>query len=96
MVFYDYDRLAIKLKVRIVRSVVEGERTALTGSKRDFLWCLNVSLDGCVASTVFKDFPDSFEMLEGPPIGHFTKIIKHAACLICRRCNTSGWPAMPM
>jgi hypothetical protein len=33
-----------------------------------------------LASTVFKDFPDLGKMLEGPPIGRFSKTIKHAVC----------------
>jgi hypothetical protein len=30
------------------------------------------------------------KMLEGPPIGHFSKTIKHAVCSRYRRCNTFG------
>jgi hypothetical protein len=30
---------------------------------------------GCVTFTVFKRFPDLVKMLEGPPIGHFSKTI---------------------
>jgi transposase-like protein len=44
---------------------------------------------GCVASTVFKEFPDLVKMLEGPPIGHLSKTIKHAVCSEYCRCNTS-------
>jgi len=37
----------------------------------------------------FQGFPGLVKMLERPPIGHFSKTIKQAVCLICRRCNTS-------
>jgi hypothetical protein len=33
-------------------------------------------MEGCVASTGFKDFPGLVKMLERPPIGHFSKTIK--------------------
>jgi hypothetical protein len=44
---------------------------------------------GCVASTVFKGFPDLVKVLEGRPTGRFSKTIKHGVCSEYRRCNTS-------
>jgi len=45
---------------------------------------------GCVASTDFGHLPDLVKTLEGPPIGHFSKIIKHGVCLGYSICNTSA------
>jgi hypothetical protein len=44
---------------------------------------------GCVASTVFDPFRRLFKALERPSIKQFSKSMKHAVCLRCRRCNTS-------
>src|SRR5215831_14479806 len=44
---------------------------------------------GCVANRFLGDFTYLRTMLEGPPIGHFGKTIKHADCSTCRICNTT-------
>src|SRR5215471_13596735 len=60
-------------------------RTATSGGRNSCRY-------GCVASTVFKGFPDLVKMLEGPPIRPFSKTIKHAICSEYCRCNTSAMP----
>src|SRR5215831_14240629 len=49
----------------------------------------HIQQKGCVASTVFKGFPDLVKTLEALSIAHFSKTIKHAVCSDYRRCNKS-------